>query len=155
MEEGEDKKGNSNKSCSDSTTEGDADADLKRQIDDLKCDVESLQKKLRKAEFERDNALKNVENLKSEVKDLSRRLQEEKKKNAGIKRRNEAERMQGLLFSEIHCTIFQQRLCTSQIEVSTSPLPPPPGQPQAFKFLENFCSNAPLPGPKSCSNASS
>lgn len=94
MEEGEDKKGNSNKSCSDSTTEGDADADLKRQIDDLKCDVESLQKKLRKAEFERDNALKNVENLKSEVKDLSRRLQEEKKKNAGIKRRNEAERMQ-------------------------------------------------------------
>ena len=25
--------------------------------------------------------------------------------------------------------------------------------PWAFEFLENFCSNPPLPGPKSCSNA--
>ena len=26
-------------------------------------------------------------------------------------------------------------------------------QPRAFEFLENFCSNSPLPGPKICSNA--
>ena len=25
--------------------------------------------------------------------------------------------------------------------------------PWAFEFLENFCSNSPLPGPESCSNA--
>ena len=31
---------------------------------------------------------------------------------------------------------------------------PPPGNPRAFEFLENFCSNSPLTGPKSCLNAS-
>ena len=30
---------------------------------------------------------------------------------------------------------------------------PPPGNPRAFEFLECFCSNSPLTGPKSCSNA--
>ena len=30
---------------------------------------------------------------------------------------------------------------------------PPPGNPRAFDFLENCCSNSPLPGPKCCSNA--
>ena len=30
---------------------------------------------------------------------------------------------------------------------------PPPANPQAFEFLENFCSNSPLTGSKSCSNA--
>ena len=30
---------------------------------------------------------------------------------------------------------------------------PPWATPQAFEFLENFCSNSPLPRPKSCSNA--
>ena len=38
-----------------------------------------------------------------------------------------------------------QALCTSQIEASTSP--------RAFEFLENVCSNHPLTGLKSCSNA--
>ena len=40
-------------------------------------------------------------------------------------------------------------LCTSQIEASTSPR----ATPWAFEFLENRCSNSPLPGLKSCSNA--
>ena len=31
--------------------------------------------------------------------------------------------------------------------------PPPRATPRAFEFLENFCSNSPLTGPKSCSNA--
>ena len=30
---------------------------------------------------------------------------------------------------------------------------PPEAPPRAFEFLENICSNAPLPRPKSCSNA--
>ena len=30
---------------------------------------------------------------------------------------------------------------------------PPPGNPPAFEFLENFCSDCPPTGPKSCSNA--
>ena len=30
---------------------------------------------------------------------------------------------------------------------------PPRATPWAFEFLENFCSNSPLTGPKSCSNA--
>ena len=33
--------------------------------------------------------------------------------------------------------------------------PPPRATPRAFEFLENFCSNSPLPRPKSCSNAPS
>ena len=33
--------------------------------------------------------------------------------------------------------------------------PPPWAIPWAFEFLENFCSNSPLPRPKSCSNAPS
>ena len=33
------------------------------------------------------------------------------------------------------------------------PPSPQPGNPRAFEFLENFCSNSPLTGPKSCSNA--
>ena len=32
-------------------------------------------------------------------------------------------------------------------------IPPPRAAPRAFQFLENFCSNFPLTGPKSCSNA--
>ena len=32
---------------------------------------------------------------------------------------------------------------------------PPRATPRAFEFLENFCSNSPLPRPKSCSNAPS
>ena len=42
-------------------------------------------------------------------------------------------------------------LCTSQIEASTSP--PPRATPRAFEFFENLCSNSPLPGLKSSSNA--
>ena len=35
-------------------------------------------------------------------------------------------------------------------------IPPPPWEtPRAFEFLENFCSNSPLPRTKSCSNAPS
>ena len=30
---------------------------------------------------------------------------------------------------------------------------PPPGNPRAFDFFENYCSNSPLPGPKCRSNA--
>ena len=30
---------------------------------------------------------------------------------------------------------------------------PPPGNPRAFDFFENYCSNSPLPGPKCHSNA--
>ena len=30
---------------------------------------------------------------------------------------------------------------------------PPPATPRTFEFLENLCSNSPLPGLKSCSNA--
>ena len=45
----------------------------------------------------------------------------------------------------------QWSLCTSQIEASTCP-PPPPSTPEHLNFWENFCSNSPLPGPKSCSN---
>ena len=37
-------------------------------------------------------------------------------------------------------------LCTSRIEASPSP-------PRAFEFLENYCSNSLLTGPKSCPNA--
>ena len=44
--------------------------------------------------------------------------------------------------------LWSSQLCTSQSEASTSPL-------RSFEFLEMFCSNAPFPGPKSCSNASS
>ena len=29
----------------------------------------------------------------------------------------------------------------------------PQGNPRAFDFFENYCSNSPLPGPKCCSNA--
>ena len=47
-------------------------------------------------------------------------------------------------------TFFLFCLCTSQIEASTSS---PRATPWAFEFLENFCSNSPLTGPKSCSNA--
>ena len=43
--------------------------------------------------------------------------------------------------------------CTSQIEASKSPLPR--ATFGAFEFLENFCLNSRLPGPKSCSNAPS
>ena len=32
-------------------------------------------------------------------------------------------------------------------------IPPPRAIPRAFEFWENFCSNSPLTGPKSCSNA--
>ena len=32
---------------------------------------------------------------------------------------------------------------------------PPRATPRTFEFLENFCSNSPLPRPKSCSNAPS
>ena len=34
-----------------------------------------------------------------------------------------------------------------------SKLQHPPHPPGAFEFLENFCLNSPLTGPKSCSNA--
>lgn len=86
MDENEDKEGNWNNSCNGDPTENNTDDCLKRQVDGLKRDVESLKKKLHKAEFERDNALKNVANLKDQVKDLSRKLQEEKKKNVDNKR---------------------------------------------------------------------
>ncbi|XP_015775173.1 PREDICTED: angiogenic factor with G patch and FHA domains 1-like [Acropora digitifera] len=86
MDESEDKEGNWNNSCNGDPTENNTDDCLKRQVDDLKRDVESLKKKLHKAEFERDNALKNVANLKDQVKDLSRKLQGEKKKNVDNKR---------------------------------------------------------------------
>ena len=43
-------------------------------------------------------------------------------------------------------------LCTSQIEASTSP---PRATPGHLYFLQNFCSNSPLPRPESCSNAPS
>lgn len=91
MDESEDKEGNWNNSCKGDPTENNTDDCLKRQVDDLKRDVESLKKKLHKAEFERDNALKNVANLKDQVKDLSRKLQEEKKKNVDNKRGSDGE----------------------------------------------------------------
>ena len=43
-----------------------------------------------------------------------------------------------------------QTLCIGQIEASTCP---PRATPRAFDFFENYCSNAPLPGPKCRSNA--
>lgn len=91
MDDSEDKEGNSNNSCNGEPTENDTEDCLKRQVDDLKRDVESLKKKLHKAEFERDNALKNVANLKDQVKDLSRKLQAEKKKNVDAKRGSDGE----------------------------------------------------------------
>ena len=91
MDESEDKEGNWNNSCNGDPTENNTDDCLKRQVDDLKRDVESLKKKLHKAEFERDNALKNVANLKDQVKDLSRKLQGEKKKNVDNKRGSDGE----------------------------------------------------------------
>lgn len=91
MDDSEDKEGNSNNSCNGEPTENDTEDCLKRQVDDLKRDVESLKKKLHKAEFERDNALKNVANLKDQVKDLNRKLQAEKKKNVDAKRGSDGE----------------------------------------------------------------
>ena len=41
-------------------------------------------------------------------------------------------------------------LCIGQIDASTCP---PLATPRAFDFLENYCSNFPLPGPKCHSNA--
>ena len=50
----------------------------------------------------------------------------------------------------IDCIVILLDLCTSQIEASTSP---PRATPGHLYFLQNFCSNSPLPRPKSCSNA--
>ena len=44
-----------------------------------------------------------------------------------------------------HIIMYQSKL----------PQSPSPGNPRAFEFLENFCSNSPLTGPKSCSNTPS
>ena len=41
--------------------------------------------------------------------------------------------------------VTYHNLCTSQIEASTYL---PRATPRAFEFLENFCSNSPLTGPK-------
>ena len=54
-----------------------------------------------------------------------------------------------LPYETTRCQVTRPSLCASQIEASTSPR----ATPWAFQFLENFCSNYPLPGPKSCSNA--
>lgn len=55
-------------------------AELNGQITELKRELEAASKKLRKAEFERDSAQRSVENLKTEARDLGKKLQEERKK---------------------------------------------------------------------------
>ena len=73
---------------SDITSEKDAVANLNNQIDELKRELDAVKKKLQKAEFERDSAWKGVENLKSEVKELSKKLHGERKRNAEGTRKN-------------------------------------------------------------------
>ena len=51
----------------------------------------------------------------------------------------------------------QSPICRGDVSVKSKLLhsPPPPlprAIPQAFEFLENFCSHSPLTTPKSCSN---
>ena len=49
--------------------------------------------------------------------------------------------------SHYRCVLYQSNRSLN--------IPPPRATPRAFEFLEKFCSNSPLPRPKSCSNAPS
>lgn len=97
MDDSDDKVESSTEVPNASTYDNNTIAGLNGQIDELKRELESVKKKLLKTEFERDNALKNAQNLKSEVKELSKKLQEERKKNLENKRKDDSRRIQGWL----------------------------------------------------------
>jgi len=94
MDDSDDKVESSTEVPNASTYDNNTIADLNGQIEELKRELESVKKKLLKTEFERDNALKNAENLKSEVKELSKKLQEERKKKLENKRKDDSKRIQ-------------------------------------------------------------
>ena len=105
--EDEDEMGESSaKEASLTAAQNDKIADLNSEVDELKRELEAVKKKLRKSEFERDSAQRGVENLKTEVKELSKKFQEEKRKTAkGRSKSNDPlqanGRLQGTCYTEI------------------------------------------------------